>query len=36
MLSEDEERPAIEVTLGADYRHEGKLSYRDHLYRLIT
>ena len=31
MLKESQERPAIEATLGASYRHEAKLSSRDHL-----
>jgi FkbM family methyltransferase len=36
MLREKEERPAIEAMLGANYRHEAKLSGRDHLYRRVT
>lgn len=36
MLSEDEQRPAIEATLGPDYHHEAQLSHRDHLYRLMA
>jgi FkbM family methyltransferase len=33
MLRESQERAAIEEILGASYRHEARLSSRDHLYR---
>jgi FkbM family methyltransferase len=36
MLKENQERPVIEATLGVGYRHEAKLSSRDHLYRRVA
>jgi FkbM family methyltransferase len=36
MLREKEERGKIEAILGASYRHEAQLSWRDHLYRRLS